>query len=279
MNASFYLQYALHGVCEWVAAFAIAFWISQAWSQDPAPALVQWVRSSQRQWLMVAFGIAPFLLSLLLQPLLIKLFSSGAATGARIPITYFLSLIYGALVGLAASCCAAPATAQQEFRPGPPAIVSAVLISGSFLLNTLLGFQYIAHMLGGIVVALAILFVARAMIVGGAPQSLQSPQDGPVAPPVQRALWPALVIGFMPAALILAAIAVGSSTNLSNETSKALLVVCSVASVVCCFTASIMLFKRHTGGAIAGGVLLMLLNGFIAFFFGCCAALTGASFH
>jgi len=279
MNSSFYLQYAMHGVCEWVAAFAIAFWISQAWSQEPAPALVQWVRSSQRQWLMVAFGVAPFLLSLLLQPLLIKLYSSGAAAGARIPISYFLSLIYGALVGLASSFCAAPATAQQEFRPGPPATISAVLIAGSFLLNTLLGFQYVLHMLGGIVVALVILFVARSMIGGEAPNSPHSPQTEPAAAPVQRALWPALVIGFMPAALILGAIAVGSSMNLSNDTSKALLVVCSVVSVVCCFTASIMLFKRHTGGAIAGGVLLMLLNAFIAFFFGCCAALTGASFH
>jgi hypothetical protein len=277
MNPSFYFQFALHGICEWAAAFAIAFWVSQVWSENPAPALVQWARGPHRQWLMVAFGIAPYVLSLLLQPLLIKLYTNGAAAGARIPISYFLSILYGTLVGLASSFCTAPATDQQEFRPGPPATISAVLIACSFLLSTLLRFQHALHVLGGIVLALVILFVARSIIAGEAPQP--APHAEPAPPPVQRALWPALLIGFMPAALILAAIAVGSSTNLSNDTTKALLVVCSVVSVVCCFTASVMLFRRHTGGAIAGGVLLMLLNAFIAFFFGCCAALTGASFH
>jgi len=276
MNSSFYLQYTLHGLCEWAAAFAIAFWISQAWSQTPAPALVQWVRSPLRPWPMVAFAVAPYLLSLLLQPLLIKLYTSGAGTGARMPVSYFLSLVYGLLVGLASSCCVAPATAQQEFRPGLSGMVSAVLITGSFLIGLLIRFQPVVHILGGMAMALAVLFIARAMIAGQAPVS-QSTEPPPV--PVQRPLWPALVIGFLPAALILAAIPIGSAMNLSAEVIKALLVLGCIVSVVCCFTASILLFKRHTGGAIAGGILLLLLNAFIAFFFGCCVALSNSGFR
>ena len=276
MSSSFYLQYLLHGLCEWAAAFAIAFWISEARSQSPAPALVQWVRSPLRPWLMAGFGIAPTVLFLLVRPLLIQLYNSGSGVGARIPISYFLSLIYGVLVGLASSCCAAPATAQKEFRPGPPAIISAVWISISFLLGSLLRSQYVVHALSAIAVALAVLFIARSMIGGEAPTP-QSAEPPPV--PVQRALWPALVIGFLPAALVLAAIPVGSSMNPTAETVKALLVIGSIVSVVCCFTASILLFKRHTGGAMAGGILLLLLNGFIAFFFGCCAAVSNTSFR
>ncbi|HSI13470.1 MAG TPA: hypothetical protein VK961_15610 [Chthoniobacter sp.] len=276
MNSSFYFQYTLHGICEWAAAFAIAFWISQAWSQNPAPLLVQWVRSPLRPWPMVAFGIAPYVLSLLLQPLLIQLYTSGAGTSARMPISYFLSLIYGVLIGLASSCCAAPAAGQQEFRPGPPAIISAVLITASFLVGSFLRYQAAVHTLGGIATALTVLFVARAIIGGEAPPSTSAE---PPPMPVQRALWPALVIGFLPAALILGAIPLGSSINFNGEAVKALLLIGCIVSVVCCFTASIMLFKRHTGGAIAGGILLLLLNGFIAFFFGCCAAITNSGFR
>lgn len=276
MSSSFYLQYTLHGLCEWAAAFAIAFWISQAWSQSPAPALVQWVRSPLRPWPMVAFGVAPHALSFVLRPMLIHLYNSGGGAGVQMPISYLLSLIYGVLVGLASSCCAAPATAQQEFRPGFSAIISAALITASFLLGTLLRFQYVVHALSGVVMALAILFIARAIIGGEV-----APATGTELPPMpaQRALWPALVIGFLPAALILATIAVASSTNLDKDASNALLWLCSIVSVVCCFTASILLFKRHTGGAVAGGILLLLLNGFIAFFFGCCASINLSGLH
>lgn len=276
MSSSFYLQYTLHGLCEWAAAFTIAFWISQAWSQSPTPVLVQWVRSPLRPWPMIAFGVAPHVLSFVLRPMLIHLYSSGGGAGVYMPISYLLSLIYGVLVGLASSCCAAPTTAQQEFRPGLSAIISAVLITASFLLGTLLRFQYVVHALSGVAMALAVLFIARAIIGGEAPSSTGAE---PPPMPVQRALWPALVIGFLPAGLILAAIAIGSSMNLNGEAVKALLVIGCIASVVCCFTASILLFKRHTGGAIAGGILLLLLNGFIAFFFGCCAAITNSGFR
>lgn len=277
MNFSFLLQFALHGLCEWAAAFAIAFWISQAWAQSPAPALVQLVRSPLRPWLMAAFGIAPPILSLLLQPLLIKIYTSGAGLGAQIPLSYFLSLIYGVLVGLAASCCVAPATAEQEFRPGPPAAISAVLIFVSFLLGSLLRFQFIVHTLGGITVALVVLFIARWMIAAETPPAL--PTEQPVTTPVQRALWPALIIGFLPAALVMATIAVASAMNLGREASNALLWLCSIVSGICCFAASILLFKRHTGRAMAGGILLLLLNAFIAFFFGCCAAISNSGFR
>jgi hypothetical protein len=223
---------------------------------------------------MVIFGIAPPLVALLLQPILIHLYSSGSPM--RMPFSYFLSVLYGALFGLAACFSAAPATAQQQLRPGPPAAISAIIIVAGLLVSTFLRFQLVIYALTEMAVVVAILSIARSILVTEAPPE---PNAEPPALPVQRKLWPALLIGFFPAAMILAAIPIGSTMSLGAEAVKALLALGCVVSTVCCFTASIMLFKRHTGGAIAGGILLMLLNAFIAFFFGCCVAISNTGFH
>ena len=56
MTSAFYLQFTMHGLCDWVAAFAIAYWIAQVWSLSPEPVVVRVMRSPTRAWLMVIFG-------------------------------------------------------------------------------------------------------------------------------------------------------------------------------------------------------------------------------
>jgi hypothetical protein len=281
MGSPFFFQFTLHALCEMAVAFAIAFWVSSSWAQSPAPFPANLVKNPLRPWLMVGFGIAPALLALLLNPLF-KLFYTGGSAAAWVPISYCVSAIDGALVGLAASCCAAPADPRQEFRSGDAVAVTTVMIIASWLLSyfmiTAQLQQFAAHELVAMVLPVIILFVARSIFLAGA-QALRGDGVKPPALPAQRNLWPALVIGFLPAALLLATIAVASSANLDRDTSNMLLWLCSIASVVCCFVASIMLFKRHTGGAVAGGIVLLLLNGFIAFFFGCCASINGSNLH
>ena len=277
MGPSFYFQLAVHVLCELAAALVIAFWVAQGWTQSPALFPVNLVRSPSRSWLMVAFGIAPALLALLLNPLFRQFYASGGSPSALIPISYVLSVIYGGLVGLASSCCVAPADSQREFRPGISAAVSAVMVLAYYLLSLSLLRQFFVHELAKMVATLAILFIARSIVATNAP--LQVEPNAVPLPPVQRKLWPAIVIGFLPSALFLITFAVAVNMNLEKDTSNALLWLASGVSVVCCFTASILLFKRSTAGAITGGILFLLLNAFIGFFFGCCASFNGGSFH
>jgi hypothetical protein len=274
MKASLYLQQFLHAFCEWVVSFGVAFWISKNWAQNPPSPLVRLVKHPQRFWLAVAFGIAPPILGALLWPVLLRLYQSHGLS-AQTPISYLLALVYGTLLGLSASCCAAPATAEEPFRPARAGAVSAALIIASYLFGSFF-FMPLLHAGVGIVVAIVVLVVARASMGGAAAPSPDSANASPVA---RRNPALALIIGFIPSALILGAIGVASATNLGKQESDALLWVCSFVSVLCCFGASILLFSRKTGGAIAGGVLLMLLNAFIAFFFGCCATIDLSNMH
>lgn len=277
-NASYLLQLTFHGLCEWVAALGTTLWISQSWSQSPAPFPISLMKSPPRVWLMVGCGLAPAGLSMLMYPLIRQLYASGGAS-AWIPISYGLSVLYGALVGLAASCCVAPSDPQRDFRSGAAVTVSTLMILAFYLLSAFLLRQFFIHEVAAMVVPVAILFVARSIVAAEAPAGAEPPAV-PAAPPLPRKLWPALLIGFLPSALFLIVFAVAFSTsNLSKDASNALLWMCSGVSVVCCFTASIMLFTRHTAGAITGGIMFLLLNAFIGFFFGCCASLNGTSFH
>ena len=85
----------------------------------------------------------------------------------------------------------------------------------------------------------------------------------------------ALLLGFTPAAILIAVIN-GVGQKVSNVEQNNLLWTACIVSIICCFVSSGMLFQRKTGGAIAGALLLMFLNAFIAFFFGCCASI---NFH
>jgi predicted permease len=84
----------------------------------------------------------------------------------------------------------------------------------------------------------------------------------------------ALLLAFLPSAMILAILPFARNTNPST----ALLIAGFVISVVCCFTSSFMLFRRGTGLAIFGGIIFLLLNGVVSFFFGCGAILTQMKF-
>lgn len=262
-----------------VAAVVTAFWVSQGWSQSPAPFPASVVKSPLRIWLMIGFGIAPALLALLISPLLRQLYAGGGGAAAWIPISYGMSILFGTLVGLATSCCAAPENPQREFRPGAAVAVSAVLILAYYILSSLLIRQLFIHELAAMAVSVVILFIARSIIAANVPAG-DAPPAIPTGPANPRKLWPALIIGFLPSALFLITFAVAfSRSNLGRDESNALLWVCSGASVVCCFTASILLFTRHTAGAIFGSIAFLLLNAFIGFFFGCCASLNGTSFR
>jgi hypothetical protein len=75
----------------------------------------------------------------------------------------------------------------------------------------------------------------------------------------------ALCLAFVPAAMLLALIAVGGNPG------PGMMMAACIGSVACCFSSSFMLFARKTGLAIIVGVLFLILNGLIAFFFGCAA--------
>jgi hypothetical protein len=195
-----------------------------------------------------------------------------------------LSAVYGVFLGVAASCCAAPSSPQQEFRAGVAATVGLIVIVISYSLGAAFHSQLFIHALVAMTVAAVVLLIARSIIATTLPSPSQPPPLS--ADPAEVALvrpshlWPALAIGFLPSVLFLITFAVAfSKSNLGRDESNALLWLCSGVSVVCCFAASVLLFKRSTGGAIAGGIVFLLLNAFIGFFFGCCASLNGTSFR
>jgi hypothetical protein len=82
----------------------------------------------------------------------------------------------------------------------------------------------------------------------------------------------ALLIGFAPAALGMATIAVAANITMGPSISHVILGLGCLISILCCIVSSRMLFRRRTASAVVGGVLLLLLNGFIALFFGCAAS-------
>jgi len=95
------------------------------------------------------------------------------------------------------------------------------------------------------------------------PSGPEKPKGSPLA---------ALLIGFTPAAILLAVFS-GTGQKLQSDELNVFLWVACISSITCCVVSSALLFRRGTGGAIAGALLLMLMNCFIAFFFGCCASL------
>src|SRR5438132_14288493 len=82
----------------------------------------------------------------------------------------------------------------------------------------------------------------------------------------------ALVLGFAPAALLLAIMTMSGQNGPHGN----VLWPAFGVSAVCCFTSSFMLFRRKSGWAIAGGLLLLLFNGAISLFTGCMALLSGS---
>jgi Mg/Co/Ni transporter MgtE len=85
----------------------------------------------------------------------------------------------------------------------------------------------------------------------------------------------ALLLGFTPAAILIAVFS-GAGQKVPRADQNTVLWGACVISIICCFVSSSLLLRRRADGAVAGAVLLMFLNGFIAFFFGCCASI---NFH
>jgi len=269
MNPSIYMQQAIHAIIEWLVSFGIAFWIAQSWEESPVPPLVGLVRHPQRMWSAIGFGLAPLILSMILRAPLISLYQHEYLKFARLPVAYALATIYGALLGIGATCAVAPARAETPFQPGAAGVLSAVFIAVSTGLFFLLWRQpnwYPWYVTGDILLKLGVLVVARKWAGDAVPAPAASS-----APPVRRNLALALVLAFVPSALLLGAITVAANGHATGADYVPLLWCLSIASAACCFFVSRTLFSRHTSGAIVGGVLLLLLNGFIAFFFGCCA--------
>jgi len=264
---SIYIQVFAHALVEWGVAFALAMWVAQVWSREPAPFPVWMARHRARTWFMIAFGVTPPIIAAVLRGLLAAMYARSNGPAIALPISYLLSALFGFLTGVAAVCCTAPASAQRSFRPQPAAGLSAALVVAPLSVGTLLGFHLAVYMTAEIIFPILILAVARPFFGAS-----DFPARDPAMPPAPRNLAPALILGFAPSALLLIALAVGSAAQFSREASTALLWFCSVISVFCCFAASFMLFSRKTGGALAGGIALLLVNAFIAFFFGCCAS-------
>ncbi len=96
----------------------------------------------------------------------------------------------------------------------------------------------------------------------------------PVDKPPSKSPVFALVLAFLPAALVLA---IGTTSG-QNGPRAGVLWSISAVSAVCCFASSFMLVRRKTGWAIALGILFLLLNMGISFFVGCVAVLKGMNF-
>ena len=84
----------------------------------------------------------------------------------------------------------------------------------------------------------------------------------------------ALMLGFAPAVLLLAAFAIAVAFKLKDSQTMTLLLLMVGGGLVCSFTASHMLFRRRTGLAIFGGIFFLLFSLSIALFVGCCAMLS-----
>jgi len=96
----------------------------------------------------------------------------------------------------------------------------------------------------------------------------------PVDKPRSKSPALALVLAFLPAALVL----VIGTTSGQNGPRAGVLWSISAVSAMCCFVSSFMLVRRKTGWAIVLGILFLLLNMGISFFVGCVALLKGMNF-
>lgn len=270
MNPAIYMQQAMHAIIEWLVSFGVAYWVAQVWQEQPVPLLVGLARHRQRMWIAIAFSLAPLILSLVLRGPLMALYHHENLTYARLPVAFALATIYGALLGIGATCAVAPARVESPFQPGAAGVLCAVFIVISNGLYMLLWRQpnwYLWYFWADLFLKLGILVVARKWAGEAVPPPLETP-----ALPVRRNLALAIVLGFVPSALTLGAITVATNKHATAADYIPLLWCISIASAACCFFTSRTLFSRNTAAAIVGGVLLLLLNGFIAFFFGCCAS-------
>jgi len=82
---------------------------------------------------------------------------------------------------------------------------------------------------------------------------------------------PALVLAFLPAAIVLIVGALGGQSGPAQAVIWAVCAVCLAS----CFVSSFLLFRRKTGWWIVGGIVFLLLNLAISLFAGCAAVLKG----
>ena len=268
MISGYLFQFLPFAVLEFVAAFAAAVAVEHMLKQNADAAIGRLLASPLRFGWAAGFVIAPTLIGLFLNGAMTALYRSEHWASVAHLVSYFLSVVFGALTGLGATCCAASVDGSGRFRLGHVAAICAPLVLIPLLLVWLGRFRPEFSAIIHIFLDVTILAVAR-VIIGD--RSVPPPEPG--EPRVLVSPMRSLIIGFTPSALLLAAFGVVSALNLPKADSAVLLWCCSAVSVVCCFVASGMLFSRKTGGAILGGIMLMLLNAFIAFFFGCCASL------
>ena len=289
MNAAIYWLFAFHMLVELAAALAVIVWIAHGWQSTSVTLGTRLVRQPGRLWLSIIYAVLPGILALLTRGPLLQLYRHEEWALAQV-LNFSLSLLYGIILGMAASCCASPVGANEKFRRGPalaigtllvvvPIVVSNLLLMGIVGTAVMMRFIWIIHF----VAVVSIVTVSR-LWLGNRPaptaDAATAADPGTAAPP-RRSSTLALVIGFAPSVILLAGITVAATaplSNVSNDAADVLLWLGSGASVICCFTASILLFSRKTGPAILWGIILLLLNGFIAFFFGCCASLSHAKF-
>ena len=74
----------------------------------------------------------------------------------------------------------------------------------------------------------------------------------------------ALLVAFLPLALLAALILLTSLIQLPNDVCSVLFLLLCAISLTCCLKGSFMLFARMTPFGILAGIAFMFLNGFIA---------------
>ncbi len=277
MNPAFIFSFIAHAICEIAAACGLIYWISEIWNLNPAPAIVRLARHPGRLWIACGLAVIPPVFGTLLTAMI---FSGSHTEMARLimPLYYFLSFFWGAVFGLAASCCAG--RDGTRFRMSAACVIAVLLVLAPPWLMASRWLMLAMHIFcrAFIVIVSGLLLDTKTQPAVPAPPAAGTPPPFPH----KSSPAPALIIGFLPAIFVLLAITMGASgisDHMSNEESRALLWLASIASVACCIVSSVMLFKRKTGAAVAGAIMFLLLNAFLSFFFGCCASLVGASWH
>lgn len=276
--AALFVYYIVRTGFDFLAAYVTIILVAPSWRRVPAPLLARLARHPRRRWIALGFALLPVLFSFPVRELFLWARHAGLAY-AVMPASYLLGIFYGAFYGMAGICCA---SVSDRLRVnGATTAAAALVLAPPWFLVMDPWIHYTVHVLS---IVLIIFIAYEVLSEKGRSAPLPAPEGTHEPPPVPHLPnpLPALLIGFFPALLVLITITVGASgagQHLSNDSSRALLVLESIASVVCCITASVMLFRRKTSAAIIGAVLLLLLNVFLAFFFGCCAAFVGASFR
>jgi len=256
-------------IIELVAAAGIVFWVGRRLKSKRDSGLGRFVLHPRRVW----FALVLFLVPMVMERMFfLRMLSRPPGSGGVIHFSIILSVIldvnYGGMYGVVGCLLAVPENEQKQFNSRLALGIAAafvLLFSGV----SMFGGFYRPFSVDYIPVILAALAFFTFRASRPFPKKNAGASPDVVEPQKLKSPALALVIGFLPSALILAIMPTATGGKVSVD----LLMVGCVVGIICCFTSSFMLFRRRTKLAIFGGVIFLLLNAVISLFFGCATIL------